>query len=81
MIIVKMNYQDHLMQVEGKETNMKNLINKKPVKITLITLIVLVFLVSLCPLYLPIVEPIRLMIGSFMIGWWTGRCIMKIWYK
>ena len=60
---------------------MRNLINKKPVKITLITLIALVFLMTLCPVYLPIVEPIRLVIGSFMMGWWTGRGIMKIWYK
>jgi hypothetical protein len=60
---------------------MKNLIKIKSVKIALITLIVLVFLMTLCPVYDPIVNVVRMFVGSCMIGWWTGRGIMKIWYK
>jgi len=60
---------------------MKNLINKKSVKIALIVLISIVFLATLCPVFSPIVDLIRMLIGSAMIGWWTGRGIMKIWYK
>jgi len=63
------------------KSNMKQLIKTKSVKIALITLIVLVFLITLCPVYDPIVNIIRQWIGAWMIGWWTGRSIMKIWYK
>ena len=60
---------------------MKNLIKIKSVKIALITLIVLVFLITLCPVYDPIVNVIRMLVGSCMIGWWTGKGIIKIWNK
>jgi hypothetical protein len=60
---------------------MKHLIKIKSVKIALIVLILTVFLITLCPVYDPIVNVIRMLVGSCMIGWWTGRGIMKIWYK
>jgi polyferredoxin len=60
---------------------MKNLINKKPVKIALITLILLVFLISLLPQFGPILNIVRMLVGSAMIGWWTGTLCVKIWNK
>jgi hypothetical protein len=60
---------------------MKNLIKTKSVKITLITLIVLVFLISLLPQFSPIVNIIRMLVGSCTIGWLTGTLCMTIWHK
>ena len=53
----------------------------KAMKIALITVIVTVFVVTLLPMFSPIINVIRMFVGSCMIGWWTGRGIIKIWYK
>jgi len=60
---------------------MKNLIKIKSVKIALITLITLVFLISLLPQFGPVVNIVRMLVGSCMIGWWTGTLCMTIWHK
>ena len=53
----------------------------KAMKIAMITVIVTVFVITLLPMFSPVVNGIRMLIGSCMIGWWTGRGIVKIWYK
>lgn len=60
---------------------MDKLIKIKAMKIALITVIVTVFVVTLLPMFSPVVNAIRTVIGSCMIGWWTGRGIINIWYK
>ena len=60
---------------------MDKLIKIKEVKIALIVLIVALFGITLLPMFSPIVNIIRMLIGSCMIGWWTGKGLVKIWYK
>jgi hypothetical protein len=60
---------------------MEKLIKIKAVKITLIVCLIVIFAVSLHPTFSPIIKVIRGLIGSFMIGWWTGKGIIEIWYK
>jgi hypothetical protein len=55
--------------------------NRKDVKIALIMLIIALFGISLLPIFSPVMSIIRQLIGSVMIGWWTGTGIVKIWYK
>jgi hypothetical protein len=55
--------------------------NRKSVKIALIMLIVALFGISLLPMFSPVTNIVRMLIGSAMIGWWTGRGIFKIWHK
>ena len=60
---------------------MKDLLNKKSIKIALTLCLITLFSITLCPVYSPIVNVIRQIVGSYVIGWWTGKCIAKIWYK
>jgi len=60
---------------------MDKLIKIKEVKIALIVLIVALFGITLLPMFSPVTNIIRMLIGSCMIGWWTGKGIVKIWYK
>ena len=60
---------------------MDKLIKIKEVKIALIVLIVALFGITLLPMFSPIVNIIRMLIGGVMIGWWTGTGIVKIWSK
>ena len=60
---------------------MDKLVKIKAMKIALITVIVIVFVVTLLPMFSPIMNVIRMFVGCFMIGWWTGKGIIKIWYK
>jgi hypothetical protein len=60
---------------------MDKLIKIKAVKIALIVCLVVLFAVSLHPTFSPIMNVIRMITGCFMIGWWTGKGIIKIWYK
>ena len=57
---------------------MDKLIKIKAVKIALIVSLVVVFGISLLPMFSPVMNVIRQLIGSFMIGWWTGKGISKI---
>jgi hypothetical protein len=60
---------------------MKELLNKKPIKIALILCLITLFSITLCPAYSPVVNIIRQFVGSCVIGWWTGTYVAKIWYK
>jgi hypothetical protein len=60
---------------------MEKLIKIKAVKIALIVSLIAVFGISLLPMFSPIMNVIRMFVGCFMIGWWTGKGIIKIWYK
>jgi hypothetical protein len=67
---------------EGSYINdMEKLVKIKAMKIALITVIVIVFVVTLLPMFSPIMNVIRTIVGCFMIGWWTGKGIIKIWDK
>ena len=55
--------------------------NRKDVKIALIMLIIALFGISLLPIFSPVMSIIIQLVGSVMIGWWTGTGIVKIWYK
>jgi hypothetical protein len=55
--------------------------NRKNVKIALIMLVIALFGISLLPIFSPVMFIIKQLIGSIMIGWWTGMGIAKIWYK
>lgn len=57
---------------------MDKLMKIKAMKIALVTLIVIAFAVTLLPMFSPVVNVIRTVIGSCMIGWWTGKGISKI---
>jgi hypothetical protein len=61
--------------------NMDKLIKIKAIKIALIASLIAVFGISLLPMFSPVTNIIRMLIGSLMIGWWTGKGITKIWYK
>jgi len=54
---------------------------KKALKIALIMCIVALFVVSLLPMFSPVMSIVRQVVGSAMIGWWSGTGIVKIWYK
>jgi hypothetical protein len=60
---------------------MKELLNKKSIKITLTLLLITLFSVTLCPALSPVINIIRQLVGSCVIGWWTGTVLAKIWYK
>lgn len=60
---------------------MDKLIKIKAAKIALMALIVIAFAITLLPMFSPVVNVIRMLIGSCMIGWWTGRGLVTIWYK
>ena len=60
---------------------MDKLIKIKAAKIALILLIVTVFVITFLPMFSPITNVIRMFVGSCMIGWWTGRGLVTIWYK
>jgi len=60
---------------------MEKLVKIKAVKIALIVCLIGVFGISLLPMFSPITNVIRMLIGGCMIGWWTGASIVKIWYK
>ena len=57
---------------------MDKLVKIKAVKIALIVSLVVVFGISLLPMFSPVMNVIRMLIGSAMIGWWTGKGISKI---
>jgi archaellum biogenesis protein FlaJ (TadC family) len=60
---------------------MDKLIKIKAVKIALIVSLIVVFGISLLPMFSPIMKVIRIFVGSIMIGVWTGKGIVNIWYK
>ena len=60
---------------------MEKLIKIKAVKIALIVSLIVLFGVSLLPIFSPVMNVIRQVIGSCMIGWWTGKCISNILNK
>jgi hypothetical protein len=60
---------------------MKKILNKKPVKAALTLLLIALFSITLCPVYSPVINIIRMFVGSCVIGWWTGKGLVKIWYK
>ena len=60
---------------------MDKLIKIKAAKIALMVLIVIAFAITLLPMFSPITNVIRMFVGSCMIGWWTGRGLVTIWYK
>jgi hypothetical protein len=57
---------------------MDKLIKIKAVKIALIVSLIAVFGISLLPMFSPVMNVIRQLVGSAMIGWWTGTGISKI---
>jgi len=57
---------------------MDKLIKIKAVKIALIVSLIVVFGISLLPMFSPVMNVIRQVVGSCMIGWWTGTAISKI---
>jgi hypothetical protein len=61
--------------------NMDKLIKIKAVKIALIVCLIGLFAITLLPMFSPITNIIRMLIGSAMIGWWIGIGIAQIWYK
>ena len=60
---------------------MDKLVKIKAVKIALMVSLVVLFAVTLCPVYSPVINVIRQLIGGCMIGWWTGKGLVSIWYK
>ena len=60
---------------------MKELLNKKPVKVALMICLIALFSITLCPALSPVINIIRQLVGSCVIGWWTGKGLVKIWYK
>lgn len=60
---------------------MDKLIKIKAIKIALIVSLVVVFGISLLPMFSPVTNIVRMLIGSAMIGWWTGIGVVKIWSK
>lgn len=51
---------------------------RKALKTALISCIILLFAITLLPMFNPIMNIVRQIIGSCMIGWWTGQVISKI---
>jgi hypothetical protein len=60
---------------------MKELLNKKSIKVALTLLLITLFSVTLCPALSPVINIVRMFVGSCVIGWWTGTGLVKIWYK
>ena len=60
---------------------MDKLVKIKAIKIALIVSLIAVFGISLLPMFSPVMNVIRQVVGSCMIGWWTGTGIVKIWSK
>ena len=60
---------------------MEKLVKIKAMKIALMALIVIAFGITLLPMFNPVMNVIRMFVGSVMIGWWTGRGLIKIWDK
>jgi hypothetical protein len=60
---------------------MKELLNKKAVKAALILFLIALFSITLCPAFSPVVNIVRQLVGSCVIGWWTGKYLVKLWYK
>jgi hypothetical protein len=60
---------------------MKELLNKKSIKVALTLLLITLFSITLCPVYNPVISIIRQFVGSCVIGWWTGTGLAKIWLK
>jgi hypothetical protein len=57
---------------------MDKLIKIKAIKIALIVSLIVVFGISLLPMFSPVMNVVRQLVGSCMIGWWTGTGISKI---
>ena len=60
---------------------MKKLLDKKAVKVVLTLLLITLFSITLCPALSPVINIIRQLVGSCVIGWWTGKGLVKIWYR
>jgi len=60
---------------------MKELLNKKSIKVALTLLLITLFSVTLCPALSPVINIVRMFVGSCVIGWWTGKGLAKIWYR
>jgi hypothetical protein len=60
---------------------MKKLLDKKAVKIALTLLLITLFSITLCPALSPVINIVRMFVGSCIIGWWTGKGLVKIWYR
>jgi hypothetical protein len=60
---------------------MEKLIKIKAIKIALIVFLIVLFGISLLPMFNPVMNVIRQVIGSCMIGWWTGKGISNILNK
>jgi hypothetical protein len=52
--------------------------NKIAFKIALIISIVTLFTITLLPMFSPVMNIVRQLIGTWMIGWWTGSLLAKI---
>ena len=60
---------------------MKKLLDKKAVKVALTLLLITLFSITLCPAFSPVINIVRMFVGSCIIGWWTGKGLVKIWYR
>jgi hypothetical protein len=60
---------------------MKKLLDKKAVKVALTLLLITLFSITLCPALSPVINIVRMFVGSCIIGWWTGTGLAKIWFK
>jgi len=60
---------------------MKKLLDKKSIKVALTLLLITLFSVTLCPALSPVINIVRMFVGSCIIGWWTGKGLVKIWYR
>jgi hypothetical protein len=60
---------------------MEKLINKKVVKVALTICLIALFSITLCPALSPVINIVRMFVGSCIIGWWTGTGLAKIWFK
>jgi polyferredoxin len=57
---------------------MEKLLKIKAIKIALVVFLIVLFGVSLLPMFSPVMNVVRQLVGSAMIGWWTGGGIAKI---
>jgi hypothetical protein len=57
---------------------MEKLLKIKAIKIALVVFLIVLFGVSLLPMFSPVMNIVRQLVGSAMIGWWTGGGIAKI---
>ena len=60
---------------------MKKLLDKKAVKVALTICLIALFSITLCPALSPVINIVRMFVGSCIIGWWTGKGLVKIWYR